>query len=92
MHRRQFCAIVAVTAITGQTAWKPKRFVFRIRTKSGGIIGNIVFQAKDIFAAITKLKKRYPGCEILNAREGSSVYHVYGEQRHGPPTTRSAAD
>jgi len=37
--------------------------------KSGGIVGNILIEAKDLFAAISKLKKRYPGCEILEAKE-----------------------
>ncbi len=42
------------------------RFVFRIKTKSGGIIGNIVIEAKDQYEAEHKLKHRYPDCEILN--------------------------
>jgi len=44
---------------------RPK-FVFRIRTKSGGIVGNIVIEAKDHYEAEIKLKKNYPDCEILN--------------------------
>jgi len=46
-----------------------KRFIFKIKTKTGGIIGNISISAKDVFAAINKLRKRYPGCTILEARE-----------------------
>jgi len=46
-----------------------KKFAFKVRTKSGGIVGNIVIEAKDQFAAVAKLMKRYPGCEILEGRE-----------------------
>jgi hypothetical protein len=42
------------------------RFVFRIRTKSDGIVGNIVIEARDQYEAELKLRQRYPGCEILN--------------------------
>jgi len=46
-----------------------RRFVFRISTKSGGIVGNIVIEAKDIEEAKHKLRHRYPGCEILEGHE-----------------------
>lgn len=49
-----------------------RKLVFKIKTKSGGIIGNILIEAKDTFAAIAKLKKRYPGCEVLEVREKRS--------------------
>lgn len=42
------------------------RFVFRVRTASGGIVGNIVIEANDQFEALQKLQQRYPGCEVLN--------------------------
>jgi hypothetical protein len=42
------------------------RFAFRIKTKSGSIVGNIVIEAKDVEAAKGKLYKRYPDCQILN--------------------------
>mgnify|MGYP006910673374 CR=1 FL=1 len=67
LHRRAFLCIAATSAFLGAPA--RRKFVFKIRTKSGGIIGNILIEAKDMFAAIAKLKKRYPGCEILEARE-----------------------
>ena len=41
-------------------------FAFRVKTKSGGIVGNIVIEAKDQYEAEHKLKQRYPDCEILN--------------------------
>ena len=42
------------------------KFVFRIKTASGGIVGNILIEAKDQFEAQNKLQQRYPGCTILN--------------------------
>lgn len=46
-----------------------KKFIFKIRTKSGSIVGNILIEAKDQFAAVSKLMQRYPGCEILEGKE-----------------------
>ncbi len=42
------------------------RFVLRIRTASGGIVGNIVIEANDHYEAEQKLRQRYPDCDILN--------------------------
>jgi hypothetical protein len=42
------------------------KFVFRIRTKSGGIVGNVVIEANDQYEAERKLRQRYPECQILN--------------------------
>ena len=74
MRRRSFLA--TVMGCLGASVCGPatalasrRRFVFRIRTKSGGIVGNIVIEAKDIFAAMVKLKRRYPECEILEGGE-----------------------
>lgn len=74
MNRRSFLAIVAVfyggtSSAADQIALANKKFVFKIKTKSGGIVGNILIEAKDMFAAVAKLKKRYPGCEILEGKE-----------------------
>ena len=41
----------------------------RIRTKSGGIVGNVVVEAKDMEEAKHKLRQRYPDCEILEGHE-----------------------
>jgi hypothetical protein len=41
-------------------------FVFRIQTKTGGIVGNVVIQGRDQYEAENKLRKRYPECTILN--------------------------
>ena len=46
-----------------------KKFVFKIKTKGGSIVGNVVIEAKDMEAAKYKLRKRYPDCEILEGHE-----------------------
>lgn len=70
MNRRVFLlAMVASAAGASEALAANKKFVFKIRTKSGGIVGNILIEAKDLFAAITKLKRRYPGCDILEGKE-----------------------
>jgi hypothetical protein len=46
-----------------------RKFVFKIKTKSGGIIGNIVIEAKDSEAVKHKLRQRYPDCEIWEMAE-----------------------
>lgn len=43
-----------------------RRFAFKIRTKTGGIIGNLVIEATDVEAAKVNLGKRYPGCTVLS--------------------------
>ena len=74
MRRRTFLAIllsmVAATLLWPTPATAANRkFVFKIKTKSGGIVGNIVIEANDIEAAKYKLRQRYPDCEILEGRE-----------------------
>jgi len=70
MHRRTFIAGFLASAIAfDAVATANKSFVFKIKTKSGGIVGNIVIEAKDIEAAKYKLRKRYPNCEILEGHE-----------------------
>lgn len=69
MHRRSFLAACLLSLVAFDTLAADKRFVFKIKTKSGGIVGNIVIEAKDIEAAKVKLRKRYPDCEILEGHE-----------------------
>jgi hypothetical protein len=45
-----------------------QKFIFRIKTKNGGIVGNILIEAPDVEAAKAKLMQRYPGCTILNVK------------------------
>jgi hypothetical protein len=71
MHRRTFLAVVFSTVAFPPTLAHAanRKFVFKIKTKSGGIVSNIVIEAKDVEAAKVKLRKRYPDCEILEAKE-----------------------
>ena len=41
------------------------RFVFRIKTASGSIIGNVLIEARDQYEAENKLDGRYPDCQLL---------------------------
>ncbi len=73
MQRRHFfiaAMLFLMGGIGGVCHAANKKYVFKIRTKSGGIVGNIVIEAPDQFAAVAKLMQRYPGCEILEGREG----------------------
>jgi len=66
MKRRMFLS-VGMSLFIYQTALAAnKKFAFRIKTKTGGIVGNILIEAKDVEAAKVKLMQRYPGCTILN--------------------------
>jgi hypothetical protein len=58
-------------SLYGCVSWQAanRRFVFKVKTKDGGIIGNIVIEAKDLEVAKHKLSQRYPGCEILEGEE-----------------------
>ncbi len=70
MTRRTFLlALLAVTIGSTEALTANKKFLFKIRTKSGSIVGNILIEARDQFAAVGKLMKRYPGCEILEGKE-----------------------
>lgn len=86
MSRRNFLlALVAIAAGTTDALAANKKFVFKIRTKSGGIVGNILIEAPDQFAAVAKLMKRYPGCEILEGKEKR------GAERNRPQSQRTTA-
>ncbi len=70
MNRREFVAIgLAVACLPRQLSAANRKFVFKIKTKGGGIVGNIVIEAKDAENAKYKLRKRYPDCEILEMKE-----------------------
>jgi len=60
VNRRSFIGSILIAIGTVFTA-KGRKFIF--------IVGNILIEAKDIEAAKYKLRKRYPNCEILEARE-----------------------
>lgn len=46
-----------------------KKYAFKIKTQSGGIIGNIVLEGTSQSNAEHKLRQRYPKCEILDCQE-----------------------
>jgi hypothetical protein len=70
MNRRTFLFCLGPVVVWPQIGLASnKKFIFKIKTKSGGIVGNILIEAKDQFAAIAKLMQRYPGCEVLEAKE-----------------------
>lgn len=73
MIRRTFLTMLVIgmtgTASASVIGLVPRRFAFKIKTKDGGIVGNIVIEASDVEAAKTKLMKRYPDCMILSVME-----------------------
>jgi hypothetical protein len=72
MRRRSFliCSAAALLSVFPAVAHAgDRKFIFKIKTKSGGIIGNIVIEAKNSEAAKHILRERYPGCEILDMEE-----------------------
>ena len=44
------------------------RFGFRIRTRSGAVVDNLLFFGQDASDAERKLRQIYVGCEILESR------------------------
>lgn len=46
-----------------------RKFVFRIKTESGGDVGNIVIQARDRYEAESRLRKLKKVKEILRCEE-----------------------
>ena len=73
MQRRQFVTgsiiTLALAAVPSLAHARNRKFVFKIKTKASGIVGNIVIEATDMEAAKHKLRQRYPDCEILEAKE-----------------------
>lgn len=45
-----------------------RRYVFKVRTASGGIVGNIVYQGTSQPDAESQLERRYPGCTVLDVQ------------------------
>ena len=46
-----------------------KKFAFKIKTKDGNIVDNVVIEASDAENAKYKLRQRYPDCEIISMTE-----------------------
>ncbi len=71
MKRRTFLGIVVYSVLGSVAIAAPKRkkYVFKIRTEKGSIIGNIVIEGTSQSNAESKLRRRYPNCEILDCQE-----------------------
>lgn len=71
MQRRTFFAVClcSMAKTVSAPGFALCHFAFKIKTKDGGIVGNVVIEASDVEAAKTKLMKRYPGCSILSVME-----------------------
>jgi hypothetical protein len=71
--RRTFLAFcfscTSASALASADLLAIRHFAFKIKTKDGGIVGNVVIEASDVEAAKTKLMKRYPDCTILSVKE-----------------------
>ncbi|MGE3409372.1 MAG: hypothetical protein AB7I37_21320 [Pirellulales bacterium] len=66
MPRRSFLAAALSLFVCRPAFAANQKFAFRIKTKDGGIVGNVLIEATDVEAAKVKLMKRYPGCTILS--------------------------
>lgn len=72
MRRRRFLALgtaLAAACCPSLAVAANRKLAFKIKTKCGGIIGNIVIEAKDAEAAKHKLRRRCPDCEILEMQK-----------------------
>ena len=68
MHRRTFLAASLSLVVCRQAFAANQKFAFKIKTKDGGIVGNVLIEATDVEAAKVKLTMRYPGCTILSVK------------------------
>lgn len=69
MLRRDFlCAFLALMYPVNLSAKSDKNYRYRIRTKSGGIVGGTI-RASDSENAKFKITKRYPDCQFISLKE-----------------------
>ena len=52
------------------------KFGFRIRTRQGSVVENLVIQGKDADDAERKLRQMYMHCEILESSAHSNMPHA----------------
>ena len=69
MKRLMVLILLLGTSGTIEAAPKFKSFAYKVKTKSGSTVGNVVIEARDSGAANAKLMKRYPGCSVLSVQE-----------------------
>jgi hypothetical protein len=63
------------------------KYGFRIRTRSGAVVDNLLIFGKDEPDAERKLRQIYLGCVILEAKR-----LVFQAQRNGPVTYEDVVD
>lgn len=63
------------------------KYGFRIRTRSGAVVDNLLIFGRDESEAERKLRQMYLGCEILEARSVASA-----SNRGGPVTYEDVVD
>ena len=68
MHRRLFLSVVLSLIVCRPAFAANQKFAFKIKTKDGGIVGNVLIEATDVEAAKVKLMKRYSGCTVLSVK------------------------
>lgn len=62
------------------------KYGFRIRTKTGAVVENLLIFGRDEGEAERKLRQMYLGCEILEARS------MISSPRSGPVTYEEVVD
>ena len=63
------------------------KYGFRIRTRNGAVVDNLLICGKDESDAERKLRQIYLGCEILESRR-----QAVSVQRSGPMTYEDVVD
>lgn len=63
------------------------KYGFRIRTRSGAVVDNLMIFGRDETEAERKLRQMYLGCEILEARSVAA-----SANRAGPVTYEDVVD
>ncbi len=72
MNRRQLLSFAVFAACGAAILWPleaNRKFIFKIKTKTGEVVVNIAVEAKDSEAAKNKLREQYADCEILEMKE-----------------------
>ena len=89
MHRRTFLTACLLSLLASDALAATKKFVFKIKTKSGGIVGNIVIEAKDIDLVQTSAPFTFANLMMLEelgfcgTGEGGAFVEAGGIDYHG---------
>jgi hypothetical protein len=63
---RKLIVFTVLVLVLSTSALADQRYRAKIKTKSGGIIGNVTANGDNEAEAVVKIKKRYPDCQILS--------------------------